>query len=547
MDSAPKVVILSYIPSYEELMYFIGDKKYVATGVSPFHKGKVDQMLRHGANGQAIQYLKKFRVERTAMKKTGSTAEKEVERLLRVVLPGTPWAGKAHAVGGYIRDEYMGLEAKDLDIVVSESGGSERLTKYLKGMFKGAITQPRQMGANYPIWQITFREDITFEGDTFQTNGAVIEFADTMKEQFPDDTSRQRSIMPGTLEEDIERRDFTTNMLLKDLTTGEIVDMTGVSKNDIENGVLRGHPRVSLDKIFSDDPLRMIRLVRFQAKYGWKIPLSVLNTVKRNAQRIQIVSAERIMGELTKVMKLGKLSQAVRLMKMTGLLKYVLPEVQNMVGVKQPKKFHGEGDVFKHTILVLKNAPATIEGQLAALLHDVGKPASQEVVGDAIRFLGHEDVGAEMAKAILYRLKFDAETIKKVTMVVKNHMRPYHLVKADDKGIRKFIRDLGDEIVDAVLDQAAADEMGSLPVSDEVSLVREKVRRVREAPVKMQSKPVLNGLEIMTILGISPNDRKRLPEVGEAGKYLMDLADEYASRGEELSKGEAEKALRDMK
>lgn len=272
-----------------------------------------------------------------------SSSEKEVERLLKQVLPGTPFSGKIHAVGGYVRDEYMGLEAKDLDIVVSIPGGSEKLTKYLHEIFPESTTNPHQMGAAYPIWQVTFTDDTVYEKQAFQTKGAVIEFADTMKEEFPDSSSRQRVTMPGTLEEDIERRDFTTNMLLKDLSTGEIVDLTGTSKADIEKGILRGHPRVSLDKIFSDDPLRMIRLVRFQVKYSWKVPMSVLKTVRRNADRIKVVSAERIMGELTKVMKLGKLAQAVRIMKATGLLQHILPEVQAMVGVKQPKEFHQEG------------------------------------------------------------------------------------------------------------------------------------------------------------------------------------------------------------
>jgi poly(A) polymerase len=475
---------------------------------------------------------------------TASSAEKEVERLLKSVLKDSPFRGKAHAVGGYVRDEYLGLEAKDLDIVVEIPGGAERLTKYLHNLFPRAITNPHQMGANYPIWQITFTDDMEFQQEVFHTKGAVIEFADTMKEEFPNATSRQRVVVPTNLEGDIERRDFTVNMLLKDLTSGEIVDLTGTSKADIERGVLRGHPRVSLDKIISEDPLRMIRLVRFQCKYNWKIPLDVIKTVRRNASRIEIVSAERIMGELVKVMKLGKLAQAIRLMKVTGLLPYVLPEVQAMIGVQQSKQFHAEGDVFKHTLAVLRNAPPTIEGQLAALLHDVGKPSTRQLVGDAIHFYGHEDVGSEITEAILYRLKFDAATIKKVVAMVKHHMRPPSLFEASDKAIRKFIRDLGDELVEAVLDLSEADERGSLPIQSQVPLVREKVRRVREAPVKIQKKPVLDGYEIMRVLGISSGDKHKLPEIGLAGKFLLDLADEYASENRELTKEDAEKELR---
>ena len=483
-------------------------------------------------------------VNRYLASKTASSSEKEVERLLKQVLPGTPFVNKTMAVGGYTRDEYMGLEAKDLDIVVDMRGGAERLTKYLHQMFPTSITNPHQMGAGYPIWQITFTNDTEHEREVYRTKGAIIEFADAMKESFPDETSRQRLVEPGTLEEDIERRDFTVNMLLKDLTKGELVDLTGVSKSDIEKGILRGHPRVSLDKIFNDDPLRMIRLIRFQCKYNWKIPTLVIKTVRRNASRIQIVSAERIMGELTKIMKLGKLAQAIRLMKVMGLLPYVLPEVQALIGVEQSKEFHSEGDVYKHTLAVLRNAPPTVEGQLAALLHDVGKPTSQQFVDDATHFYGHEDVGAEMAEAILHRMKFDSATIKKVVTIVRNHMRPHALSDASDKAIRKFIRDLGDELVDAVLDVSEADERGSIPFKGQIPIVRERVKQVREAPIKIQKKPVLDGHEIMQILGISPSDRKRLPEIGAAGKFLLDLADDYAERGVELTKDEAAKVLR---
>ena len=481
---------------------------------------------------------------RVAKSILASKAEKEVERLLKKVLQGTPFSNKAFAVGGYPRDEYMGLDAKDLDIVVSMPDGSEKLTKYLHGLFPDQITTPYQLGAGYPIWQITFKKDINSDGDLYRTEGAVIEFADAMKESFPDPTTRQRMTEPGTLEEDIERRDFTINQLLKDLTTGEILDLTGTSKNDIEKGILRGHPRVSLDKIFAEDPLRMIRAARFYAKYNLKVPMDVLKTIKRNAERIKIVSAERIMAELTKVMKLGKLAQAVRFMKATGLLQYVMPEVQAMVGVKQSPEHHSEGDVFRHSMLVLQNAKPTIEAQLAALLHDVGKPATQQFIGDKIKFLGHDDVGAEMAEAILRRLKFDAETIKHVKTVVENHMRPHTMEDVSEKALRKFIRDLGDELVDAVLDMAEADSLGSLPVENAIPGLRERIRQVKESPVQVSRKPVLNGFEVMAILGIDPKDKTRLKEVGIVGKFLLDLADEYAERGVELTKDVAEKEVR---
>jgi putative nucleotidyltransferase with HDIG domain len=302
---------------------------------------------------------------------------------------------------------------------------------------------------------------------------------------------------------------------------------------------------LALDKTFRSDPLHMIRLVRFQCKYNWEIPTSVIRAVRRNASRIETAPSERIEEELNKIMKLGELRQAIRLMKLMGLLKYVLPEIDAMRGVQQGKKYHQEGDVYKHTLAVLRHAPPTIEGQLAALLHDVGKPVAQQIVGDAINFRGHEDVGAEMAAAILHRLKFDAATIKKIVTVVRYHMRPHSLgPTSTDRALRKFIRDLGDEVMEATLDVAEADEKGSIPQKHNVKVLRERLKRVRETPLPGARKPVLNGNEIMAILGITPRDRARLPEVGAAGKFLITLADEFTERGRELTKSEAERAVR---
>ncbi len=464
-------------------------------------------------------------------------AEKEVEELFKVLLPLTPFAGKVHSVGGFNRDTVLGLEAKDLDAVVSEKGGAQAFTHLIFARFGGAaISTPRQLGSGYPIWQITFKEDIALNGNTFKTAGAVIEFADTMKESFPDQDSRQREVEFGTLDDDIKRRDFACNMLLKDLTTGEFKDLAGTSMSDIKNGVIRGHPEVSLDKIFNEDPLRMLRLVRFHCKFGWKIPLSVLKTVRRNAHRIAIISAERIMGELSKVMDWGKLHKAVRLMDITGLLPFVFPEVAKMKGCKQHPKHHTEGDAFRHTMLVLSHAKKGVEPQLAALLHDIGKPATQRFTDDNITFYGHEDVGAEMTESILYRMKFEVKTIRVIKALVKHHMRPIFLNKGSEKAIRKWLREVGDDVLaDMVLDLGEADALGSLPPSriphNYMPDLRQRVKDIRESPAGVSRKPILSGDEVIAVLGL-----KRGPIVGEAIEFLKELADDLASNKRELTK-----------
>jgi poly(A) polymerase len=470
-----------------------------------------------------------------------SSSEKEVERLLGSILRGTPFANKTHAVGGAVRDEVLGLDAKDLDIVVEMKDGAEKLTAMLHRMFPVETSTPRRLGVGYPIWQITFKDNVTHQGEEYKTDGAVIEFVDTQKEAFPDPESRQRVVEYGTLKEDIERRDFTVNMLLKDLTTGEIVDLTGTSMQDLRDGVLRGHPEVDFDKILRDDPLRMIRMIRFQAKYGWKVPLSVMKAVRRNAARIQIISGERIRDELVKVMNIGKLAQAIRMMKAVGLLQYVLPEIQAMEGVEHEytKGHHLEGDVLRHTLLVLQNAKPGVESQLAALLHDVGKPESQEVIDGLIRFLGHEKVGGEMAEGIMRRLKFDGNVIRRVRSIVENHMRPHHLTREDagPKGLRKFIREVGAEMVGAILDMAESDQLGSIPSANTIPDLRREIDALM-APVEKADELPVDGKDVIRILGIKPG-----PKVGEALVFLKDKKFDMLHKGREMTKDDAERIL----
>jgi putative nucleotidyltransferase with HDIG domain len=324
------------------------------------------------------------------------------------------------------------------------------------------------------------------------------------------------------------------------MTTGEIEDLTGQSKDDIKKGILRGHPKIPMDKTFEEDPLRMIRLFRFQAKYDWDIPMAVLHAVKRKADRITIISSERIMEELKKIMELGKLKQTIKLMSATGLLKHILPEIEALKGVKQNLKWHTEGDAYKHTLMVLKEAPPGVDNQIAALLHDVGKATTTSMLEEEIHSYGHEDVGADIAEAVMKRLKFDNDTTSRVKKMVKNHMRPHHLGRgAGPKALRKFIRDVGDELVDSILALARADELGKIPSTHDIPDLIEKIKKIREeSKEKITEKTILNGKEIMDLLDIPTG-----VDVGRAKKMLIDLEDEYAEKGEELTKETAKKEL----
>lgn len=497
-----------------------------------------------------------------------SAAEREVEKLFKDLLPGTPYANKTHAVGGYVRDQYISelkddpsIDPKDLDIVIEMDGGSKKLTHFIKKEFGDTISTPVQMGT-YPIWQITFKDNIKHNDKEYKTKGAVIEVADTMSEQFSDDKSRQREVKYAPLKDDIERRDFTVNMLLKDLTTGEIKDLTGTSKADIEKGVLKHVDKVMLDKRFKEDPLRLMRLIRFAAVKEWDIPKFVLRIAKKNAERIKIVSKERIMAELKKTMETGKLKQAIRLMDTIGVREYILPEINALKGVEHDERHHQEGDVYKHTLKVLENAKPGIENQMAALLHDVGKPEKQQILADKITFLGHQEAGAEMARAIMKRLKFDKKTTDKVVKLIKRHMDPLIEINppkplpADatpkqqrshkktlqryEVKLRKYIRDVGDETIDSILDLARADELGRIPAKEEIPTLIKEIEKVRKSPIKVDMEPLFGGKELMKILDLKPG-----PDVKDAKELILRIQDQYASRSEKLTEEKAKKELYD--
>jgi poly(A) polymerase len=465
----------------------------------------------------------------------------DVEKLLKAWVKDSRFKGKSYIVGGYVRDKIIGIVPKDVDVVVEMENGGKKFVFDMYKDFKEFVSQPIDVKSELGIWGLVFKEDILYRGQVYNVKGMDIEVAQTQKETFPNPMSRQRAMEYAPLEKDIERRDFTVNSVLEDLTSGEILDLTGTSKHDIEKGILRGHPGVDFDLILAQDPLRMIRLIRFEAKYGWKVPKSVLKAVKRNAHRIKIVSAERIMEELKKVAKIGKLEKAVRIMQVTGLLKYVLPEIEAMRGVEHDKNrgHHQEGDVYKHTLLVLRNAKPGVLNQFAALWHDIGKPQTQTVLEDAITFQSHDKVGGEIVEAVMRKLRFEKDVIKKIRKLVEMHMRPHQIqrqLESEDnpkiraKMIRKFIRTLGEETVDAVLDLAEADQLGNLPADNKIPYLRKEIDEIREIDKDRNKLPVLNGEEIMDILNIKPS-----PLIGKITKFLLDLQDENP----DLTKSEA--------
>lgn len=475
------------------------------------------------------------------------TPEQAVEDLLCALVKQLPeFQNKVYSIGGFVRDKFLNVESKDLDIVVTEKDGAEKFAKFLNEKLPNAVTTPYRLGESYPIWHLTFKNDVVFENKIYLTADAGLDIVDSQKECFPDPESRQRITVFGTFEEDIERRDFTVNMLAYDLTNEKVVDASGTGINDIKNKIIRFHPKVSGDKVFSDDPLRMIRALRFHCKYGFAIDPETLDAIKRNAERINIISGERIRDELTKIMLLGKLAEAIRMMDTLDLLRHILPEIKACQGVEQDVYYHSEGDVYVHTLMVVEKTKPTIVSQLAALLHDIGKPSTQtykpqpDNAPPRISFKRHEDVSSEMTEVVMQRLKFDLDTIRKVRKIIEYHLKGHTADEWSNGAVRRFIRSCGDELED-ILHITDCDSQSSHGhwVKNHIPDLRERIKTVSAIPIK--KKTILNGHEIMQLLSIKPGK-----EVGVATDFLLYLEDEHAvTHNREMTKEEAAALLKE--
>jgi poly(A) polymerase len=250
----------------------------------------------------------------------------------------------------------------------------------------------------------------------------------------------------GSARQDVERRDFTINGLLLDpLSTqpntphGELLDYVG-GLGDLEHGVVRtiGEP----ERRFAEDKLRMLRAVRFAARFEYTIEPATFAAIKMLAPQICQISNERVRDELTKMLTEGKARRAFQLMDESGLLREVLPEIARMHGIEQPPQFHPEGDVFVHTLLLLEGLPAGCSPTLAwgALLHDVGKPSTFKRAPDRIRFDGHVEIGVRMADELLTRLRFSNRDREQILALVANHMRFAEVRKMKDSTFKRFVR-----------------------------------------------------------------------------------------------------------
>jgi len=323
-------------------------------------------------------------------------------------------------VGGCVRDLLLGREPADYDVT------TDATPDQMMGLFPERVA----VGAQFGVVLIP-REGLKVEVATFRSD------IGSSDGRHPD-----RVTFSKTAEEDVQRRDFTINGLLMRHDTGEVLDYVG-GRGDLRDKVIRaiGDP----DRRFTEDKLRMLRAVRFAARFGFEMESATVRAIGRHAGEIGQVSPERLRDELTKMLTEGVARRASELLEETGLLIQVLPEISAMKGVEQPPQYHPEGDVWIHTRLMLEGLPAGVSPTLAwgVLLHDVGKPPTFRPAletGDRIRFDGHVEVGVRMAKEICRRLRFSNEDTEQILALVDHHMRFKDVESMRTSTLKRFVR-----------------------------------------------------------------------------------------------------------
>jgi poly(A) polymerase len=347
---------------------------------------------------------------------------------------------KAYLVGGCVRDLLLGREPADYDVTTDAT--PEDVMRifpetYAVGVQFGVVLVPP---AEKDISLESCRDVTSYVSPYVSSKGNVVEVATFRSDiGYSDGRHPDRVVFSKDPKEDVERRDFTINGLLLDPLTNEVLDFVG-GRKDLEAGIIRtiGDP----ERRFAEDKLRMLRAVRFAARFGYAIEPATFQAIRKLASQINQVSHERVRDELSKMLTEGRARQAFLLLDETGLLREVLPEIEVMKGVEQPPQFHPEGDVFVHTLLLLEKLPHPCPVTLAwgALLHDVGKPATFRVAPDRIRFDGHVDVGVKIAEDICRRLRFSNHDTEQILALVKNHMRFAHVQQMKESTFKRFVR-----------------------------------------------------------------------------------------------------------
>jgi putative nucleotidyltransferase with HDIG domain len=347
-----------------------------------------------------------------------SVTSRELALSICATLRGSGY--EALLAGGCVRDRLLGREALDYDVA------SDATPEQVLSLFPDSLAVGAQFGVVQVLRNQAKVEVATFRADVGYTDG-----------RHPDGVVYTKSA-----QEDVQRRDFTINGLLMRPESEEVLDFVG-GRADLEAGIVRaiGQPQ----RRFAEDKLRLMRAVRFAARFGFVIEAETAVAIRQQADTVTSVSAERLRDELTKILTEGKARRGFELLDEAGLLQAVLPEVAAMKGVQQPPQYHPEGDVWTHTLMMIEGLEAGCSATLAwgVLLHDVGKPPTFRPVsetGDRIRFDGHVDVGVKMAEVMCRRFRFSNEETEQILALIANHMRFKDVGRMRASTLKRFVR-----------------------------------------------------------------------------------------------------------
>jgi poly(A) polymerase/tRNA nucleotidyltransferase (CCA-adding enzyme) len=428
---------------------------------------------------------------------------------------------EAYIVGGPVRDFLLGKTPKDWDITTNAK--PEEIQKIFPESFYnnkfGTVTVIDKNIKDESLKNIeitTYRIDV---GYSDKRHPDAIKFT-------------------PSLEEDLARRDFTVNAMalrIKNqesrIKNYEIIDLFD-GRKDLKSKIIRavGDP----DERFNEDALRMLRAVRFSSQLGFEIEKDTFEAIQKNSGLLKFVSQERIRDEFEKIILSDRAYEGVELLRVSGLLSFIIPELEKGIGVSQNR--HHIYTIYEHLVLSLKHCPSKkLEVRLAALFHDIAKPQTKAGTGPDSTFYNHDFVGAKFAKKILTRLKFSNKTIEKVSLLVKNHMFYYNVDEVSEAGVRRLIRRTGKENLKDLMDLRIADRLGSgVPKAKPYKLrhLEYLIEKVSKDPVSAKMLKV-NGQDIMKILDIKPS-----PKIGAILKVLLSEAieDPYKNTKKYLEK-----------